>query len=133
MKWGSNINLKLSDLFIYRKQIKTCGVIKLPKYFEYKRQLDNLWSKNLHSLDDSSILAINVVQEDQLDVAKDFTIRYWWYLHYESTERSHKKSHHGPNRNFSSIFIFLCKAVQTKDWHVKNVFELSTTKVSTIR
>jgi len=26
-------------------------------------------------LDDSSILAINVVQEDQLDVAKDFTIR----------------------------------------------------------
>lgn len=26
-------------------------------------------------MDDSSILAINVVQEDQLDVAKDFTIR----------------------------------------------------------
>ena len=27
-------------------------------------------------MDDSSTLAIKVVQEDQLDVAKDFTIRY---------------------------------------------------------
>ena len=32
--------------------------------------------KNLYSLDDSSTLAIKVVQKDQLDVAKDLTIRY---------------------------------------------------------
>ena len=92
-------------------------------------------------MDDSSILAINVVQEDQLDVAKDFTIRSTRNICDITDDifttnqlKDHiKKSHHGPNRNFSSIFIFLCKAVQTKDWHVKNVFELSTTKVLTIR
>ena len=90
--------------------------------------------KNLYSLDDSSTLAIKVVQKDQLDVAKDLTIRYTRNI-YGITDnnfttnqlKNHiKKTIMDQNRNFSLTFILLCKAI-----HIK--VELSTTEGSTIR
>lgn len=58
---------------------------------------------------------------------------YWWHLHYESTERSHQEGHHGPSKEFNSTFVFSYEVVHLEDQPIKDGFELSTTKVSTMR